>query len=42
MRRFEWRRMARLQQFATVIGLSFALGALADAALTWRLASLSL
>lgn len=38
MRRFERRRLARLQQMATVVGVSFALGALADAALTWRLA----
>lgn len=38
MRRFERRRLARLQQLATVVGVSFALGALADAALTWRLA----
>ena len=38
MRRFERRRLARLQRMATVVGVSFALGALADAALTWRLA----
>ena len=38
MRRFERRRVARLQQLAAVVGVSFALGALADAALTWRLA----
>ena len=37
MRRFERRRVERLQRIATVIGLSFALGALADAMLTWRL-----
>ena len=37
MRRFERRRIDRLQRIATTIGLSFALGALADAALTWRL-----
>jgi murein DD-endopeptidase MepM/ murein hydrolase activator NlpD len=37
MRRFERRRIARLQRVATVIGLSFALGALVDAGLTWRL-----
>ena len=37
MRRFERRRIDRLQRIATSIGLSFALGALADAALTWRL-----
>ena len=36
MRRFERRRLARLRHTATVISLSFALGALADAALTWR------
>lgn len=37
MRRFERRRIARIQRAATVIGLSFALGALVDVALTWRL-----
>jgi murein DD-endopeptidase MepM/ murein hydrolase activator NlpD len=37
MRRFERRRIDRLQHIATSIGLSFALGALADATLTWRL-----
>jgi peptidoglycan LD-endopeptidase LytH len=37
MRRFERRRRARVVHALTVIGLSFALGALADAALTWRL-----
>jgi peptidoglycan LD-endopeptidase LytH len=37
MRRFERRRLARLQRLAAVVGISFALGALADAALTWRL-----
>jgi murein DD-endopeptidase MepM/ murein hydrolase activator NlpD len=37
MRRFERRRLERIQRIAAVIGLSFALGALADAALTWRL-----
>jgi len=42
MRRFERRRVARLQQMATVVGVSFALGALADAGLTWRLAGATL
>ena len=37
MRRFERRRIARIQRAAAVIGLSFALGALVDTALTWRL-----
>jgi murein DD-endopeptidase MepM/ murein hydrolase activator NlpD len=37
MRRFERRRRERVLRALTVIGLSFALGALADAALTWRL-----
>jgi murein DD-endopeptidase MepM/ murein hydrolase activator NlpD len=37
MRRFERRRLVRVQQVATVVGLSFALGALADAGLTWRM-----
>jgi murein DD-endopeptidase MepM/ murein hydrolase activator NlpD len=37
MRRFERRRITRLQRLATVVGLSFAAGALADAGLTWRL-----
>jgi len=37
MRRFERRRLERLQRTVTVVGLSFALGALADAALSWRL-----
>jgi murein DD-endopeptidase MepM/ murein hydrolase activator NlpD len=37
MRRFERRRRDRILSAMTVIGLSFALGALADAALTWRL-----
>ncbi len=36
MRRFERRRLDRLQRALTVVGLSFALGALADAGLTWR------
>jgi murein DD-endopeptidase MepM/ murein hydrolase activator NlpD len=37
MRRVERRRVERVRRMATVIGLSFALGALADLALTWRL-----
>jgi murein DD-endopeptidase MepM/ murein hydrolase activator NlpD len=37
MRRFERRRLIRLQRGAAVIGLSFSIGALADAMLTWRL-----
>jgi murein DD-endopeptidase MepM/ murein hydrolase activator NlpD len=37
MRRFERRRLDRMQRIAALAGLSFALGALADAALTWRL-----
>ena len=37
MKRFERRRVERLRRAATVAGLSFALGALADVALTWRL-----
>ena len=37
MRRFERRRIARIQRAATIVGLSFALGALVDVALTWRL-----
>src|SRR5688572_19692315 len=37
MRRFERRRVERARQLATTIGLSFALGALVDVALTWRL-----
>lgn len=37
MRRFERRRYERLRRLATVIGLSFASGALADTALTWKL-----
>jgi murein DD-endopeptidase MepM/ murein hydrolase activator NlpD len=37
MRRFERRRRDRILSAMTVIGLSFALGALADTALTWRL-----
>jgi murein DD-endopeptidase MepM/ murein hydrolase activator NlpD len=37
MKRFERRRRDRILSALTVVGLSFALGALADAALTWRL-----
>jgi murein DD-endopeptidase MepM/ murein hydrolase activator NlpD len=37
MRRFERRRRDRVFSVLTVVGLSFALGALADAALSWRL-----
>lgn len=37
MKRFERRRVERLRRRALTIGLSFALGALADTALTWRL-----
>jgi murein DD-endopeptidase MepM/ murein hydrolase activator NlpD len=37
MRRFERRRIERIRRAATVVGLSFALGALVDVALTWRL-----
>ena len=37
MKRFERRRVERLRRVALVIGLSFALGALIDTALTWRL-----
>jgi murein DD-endopeptidase MepM/ murein hydrolase activator NlpD len=37
MRRFERRRHERALRALTVVGLSFALGALADAGLTWRL-----
>jgi peptidoglycan LD-endopeptidase LytH len=37
MRRFERRRYERLRRLATIIGLSFAAGALADTALTWKL-----
>jgi peptidoglycan LD-endopeptidase LytH len=37
MKRVERRRVERLRRTATMIGLSFALGALADFALTWRL-----
>jgi peptidoglycan LD-endopeptidase LytH len=38
MRRFERRRVDRTRRIVITIGLSFALGALADGALTWRLA----
>lgn len=37
MRRFERRRFERAMRTMTVVGLSFALGALADTTLTWRL-----
>lgn len=37
MRRFERRRLERIRRAVTVAGLCFALGALADVALTWRL-----
>jgi murein DD-endopeptidase MepM/ murein hydrolase activator NlpD len=37
MRRFERRRVAQLRRLATAVGLSFALGALVDVGLTWRL-----
>jgi murein DD-endopeptidase MepM/ murein hydrolase activator NlpD len=37
VRRFERRRVERIRRAATTIGLSFALGALVDVALTWRL-----
>ena len=37
MRRFERQRVERLRRTARTIGLSFALGALIDTALTWRL-----
>ena len=37
MKRVERRRVERLRRAATMVGLSFALGALADFALTWRL-----
>ncbi len=36
MKRFERRRAERLRRSALMIGLSFALGALVDTALTWR------
>ena len=37
MRRIDRRRQERLRRGALIIGLSFALGALVDTALTWRL-----
>jgi murein DD-endopeptidase MepM/ murein hydrolase activator NlpD len=37
MKRVESRRIVRMQRIAVTIGLSFALGALVDMALTWRL-----
>lgn len=37
MRRFERRRVERLRRAARVVGLSFAIGALADTFLMWRL-----
>ena len=37
MRRFERRRVERLRRMALTLGLSFALGALVDTVLTWRL-----
>jgi peptidoglycan LD-endopeptidase LytH len=37
MKRFERRRVERLRRVAITVGLSFALGALIDTALTWRL-----
>lgn len=37
MKRIERRRVERARRIATTIGLSFALGALVDVALTWRL-----
>lgn len=37
MRRFERVRLERIRRTASLVGLSFALGALADVALTWRL-----
>ncbi len=37
MRRFERRRYERLSRLLTVVGLSFAAGALTDTALTWKL-----
>ena len=36
MRRFERRRMERIGRVLTIVGLSFAAGALADTAFTWR------
>jgi murein DD-endopeptidase MepM/ murein hydrolase activator NlpD len=37
MRRFERKRIQRLQRLLTIIGLSFALGALSTIGLSWRL-----
>jgi murein DD-endopeptidase MepM/ murein hydrolase activator NlpD len=37
MRRFERRRYERIRRLIVIVGLSFASGALANAALTWRL-----
>jgi peptidoglycan LD-endopeptidase LytH len=37
MRRVDRRRVERVRRLATTIGLSFALGALVDTALTWRM-----
>ncbi len=37
VRRFARRRLERIGRVASLVGLSFALGALADVALTWRL-----
>ncbi len=37
MKRVERRRVERLRRTATVVGLSFAIGALVDVGLTWRL-----
>ena len=37
MRRFERRRYERLRRLVSVVGLSFAAGALTDAALSWKL-----
>ena len=37
MRRIDRRRIERIRRGALIVGLSFALGALADTALTWRL-----
>ena len=37
MKRFERRRMERVRRVVVMVGLSYALGALTDIALTWRL-----
>jgi murein DD-endopeptidase MepM/ murein hydrolase activator NlpD len=37
MKRFERRRIERVRRFVLTVGLSFALGALTDIGLTWRL-----